>query len=68
MMSKITQKEFEGNILVTISEREVRLWVCNNEGRNIFRFKAIGNVYSQDNDVIIFGKASEALEALNDNP
>jgi len=35
-MEKIERREFEGNIKVTISEKEVRLWVCNEEGANIF--------------------------------
>ena len=50
---KPLQKEFEGNILITISDNEVRLWVCNDKGENIFRFKAIGRVYHSGGDVII---------------
>jgi len=54
-MNVIT-KEFSGNVLVTISEREVRLWVCNEKGQNIFRFKTIGEVHTSGNDdVMIIG-------------
>lgn len=51
--TRIERKEFEGNILVTISENEVRLWVCNQNGENIFRFKALGQVYSAGKDITI---------------
>ncbi|MBU0977286.1 MAG: hypothetical protein KKD18_02625 [Nanoarchaeota archaeon] len=50
---KSQRKEFEGNILVTISEKEVRLWVCNLNGENIFRFKALGKGFKSGNDVMI---------------
>ena len=46
-------KEFEGNIKITISEKEVRLWVCNSKGSNIFRLKAVGKVYKYANDITI---------------
>lgn len=52
---KVKRKEFEGNVKVTVSEREVRLWVCNEEGLNIFRFKAIGEVHSQEDGVVVIG-------------
>lgn len=48
----IKNREFEGNVKVTISDNEVRLWVCK-KGVSIFRFKAIGQVFSGENDVII---------------
>ena len=50
---KTIRKEFQGNIKVTISEREVRLWVCNQRGENIFRFKAQGQVHYGGTDVTI---------------
>ena len=50
---KISRKEFGGNVLVTVSEHEVRLWVCNEQGANIFRFKALGKVYQGGNDIAV---------------
>ena len=52
---KIENREFEGNVMVTISEKEVRVWVCNKEGANIFRFKALGKVYKGQQDITIIG-------------
>ena len=49
----IETKKFEGNILVTISDNEVRLWVCNQNGENILRFKAMGKVYKAGQDITI---------------
>lgn len=54
--TEVINKEFKGNILVTISKHEVRLWVCNEEGQNIFRFKALGEVYNSDQDTTVIGK------------
>lgn len=55
---KPIQKEFKGNILVTITENEVRLWVCNEKAENIFRFKALGKVHESisGNDVMVIGE------------
>lgn len=50
---KIEKREFEGNILVTISDHEVRLWVCDKMGSNIFRFKATGRVFRTEQDVTV---------------
>lgn len=51
----IIEKEFKGNVLVTVSDHEVRLWVCDLEtGGNIFRFKATGKVFHSGQDVTIF--------------
>lgn len=36
---------FKGNVKVTVTEHEVRVWVCDETGQNIFRFKALGDVY-----------------------
>jgi len=49
----LERKEFKGNILVTISNEEVRLWVCNENGQNIYRFKAMGKVYKTEDFVTI---------------
>ena len=46
-------KQFEGNIRVTVSKNEVRLWVCNYKGENIFRFKATGKVYEAGKDITV---------------
>lgn len=54
-------KEFAGNILVTVSDNEVRVWVCK-DGMNIFRFKALGKVFKSDTDVIIIGNINESKE------
>ena len=53
---KSERKEFKGNVLVTVSEQEVRVWVCNEKGENIFRFKALGKVYKGDSDITMIGK------------
>lgn len=44
-MTLVQRKDFKGNISVSVSENEVRVWVCNERGENIFRFKATGKVY-----------------------
>lgn len=49
---KIGTKEFEGNVMVTVSKREVRIWVCR-EGVNVFRFKALGKVYEGQQDITV---------------
>ena len=54
-MDKVINKEFEGNVKVTISDNEVRLWVCK-EGISIFRFKFFGKVYGKDNEIVVFKK------------
>ena len=41
--SKYTTDEFAGNVKVTTSEKEVRVWVCDERGCQ-FRFKAMGKV------------------------
>ena len=55
-VKEITKKEFEGNVLVTVSGEEVRLWVCNDKGENIFRFKALGEVHQGGNDIMVIAK------------
>lgn len=54
MENKTDRKEFTGNISVSISENEVRVWVCRG-GENIFRFKALGEVHMGGNDIIVIG-------------
>lgn len=49
----VHRKEFKGNVLVTVTEHEARLWVCSEEGVNIFRFKALGKVYETDTDLMV---------------
>jgi hypothetical protein len=52
----IERKEFDGHVAVSISENEVRVWVCDTEiGMNIFRFKAIGKVHHGEQDVTVIG-------------
>ena len=41
----IARKEFKGNIAVSVSDNEVRIWCCDDQGKNIFRFKAVGEVH-----------------------
>ena len=50
--TKHTTDEFEGNIKVTIAEKEVRVWCCNENGCQ-FRFKALGKVIKSGNDVLV---------------
>ena len=45
---KIQRREFKGNVVVSLSPNEVRVWVCNDKGVNIFRIKAVGEVHSAD--------------------
>ena len=52
---KPIRKEFEGNILITISDNEVRLWVCK-DGASIFRFKALGRVYESGTDITVISQ------------
>lgn len=56
---EVKMKEFKGNVKVTILDNEVRLWVCNEEGMNIFRFKALGKVYEGQQDITVIGRLSE---------
>lgn len=49
------KKEFKGNVLISIVKQEVRIWVCNEKGENIFRFKALGRVYKGENDITVIG-------------
>jgi hypothetical protein len=53
---KPIRKEFKGNVLVTVSENEVRLWVCNEQGENIFRFKALGKVHRGKQDIMVINE------------
>lgn len=55
-VKKMIRKEFKGSMLVTVSDNEVKLWVCNDEGQNIFRFKAVGEVHQGGNDIIVVAK------------
>jgi hypothetical protein len=50
---ELEQDMFEGNVQITISEKEVRLWVCNQNGENIFRLKACGFVTKSNKDITI---------------
>ena len=51
---EIIQKEFKGNVAVSISNHEVRVWVCDlNTGQNVFRFKATGSVYNSGSDITV---------------
>ena len=64
-MSEYQQRiEFEGNILITIQKNEVKLWVCNHNGENIFRFKAIGKVYKSGADITILSIKDDCLDNL----
>ena len=69
---KHTTDEFIGNIKVTISDREVRVWLCDEKGCQ-FRLKAIGDVVRTSGmDVTITTKDHshdalvEALEEIRD--
>lgn len=55
--------EFEGNIKVTISEQEVRVWVCDEEGCR-YRFKAIGKVTDTGQGVVIQSEPCNSHDAL----
>ena len=55
MAKRPVDKEFKGNVRVTVSGNEVRVWVCNDKAENIFRFKAMGKVYQGGNDVTVIG-------------
>lgn len=55
----IERDEFEGNIKITISKNEVRLWVCK-DGISVFRFKALGKVYKSNDSIVILGGIKDA--------
>jgi len=55
-MPKIIDKRFEGSIRVTVSKNEVRLWLCNEKGESIFRFKFIGEVHGKNNEFVVIGE------------
>lgn len=55
----IERREFKGNVAVSISDRQVRVWVCNSNGENIFRFMALGKVHRGEQDVIVIGQVVE---------
>jgi len=67
MSEKHTTDEFAGNVKVTISENEVRVWVCDEKGCQ-FRFKAMGKVVKSGGmDVMVVAKNNShdaLLEAL----
>ena len=65
-MVKNERKEFEGNVLVTISEKEVRLWVCNTNGKNVFRFKVLGKIHKAGTDITIFPIKDDRLDDLDE--
>jgi len=52
---KITRREFEGNVKISITDQEVRIWICK-EGVSVFRIKAMGKVYSDKTDVVVLNK------------
>lgn len=53
---KHTTDEFTGNVKVTISKNEVRVWVCDKKGCQ-FRFKAMGKVIKSGGmDVMIIAE------------
>ena len=55
----MTTDEFAGNVKVTISDNEVRVWVCDEKGCQ-FRFKAIGQVVRSNGlDVMVIAKEIE---------
>jgi len=55
-MPEIIDKQFKGTIRVTVSKKEVRLWLCNEKGESIFRFKFIGEVHGKNNEIMVIGK------------
>jgi len=55
-MAKIIDKQFKGTIRITASKKEVRLWLCNEKGESIFRFKFIGEVHGKNNEFMVIGK------------
>ena len=59
MKIKVEKRECHGNLMVSITENEVRIWVCNDFGENIFRFKALGKVSKSKQDVIVIGELKE---------
>lgn len=58
-------REFKGNVKVTVTEGEIRVWVCDEKtGQNIFRFKALGKVFRDPagKDYTIVGRMREEEE------
>jgi len=66
---KMIDQEFPGNVRITISEKETRIWVCGNKGCK-FRFKAMARAQqSSDMDYILMPvfynkELAKALEAF----
>ena len=54
-------REFIGNIKVTISDKEVRVWLCNKDGCQ-FRFKAVGKVIKSGNDIMVMAKNGDKAD------
>lgn len=54
-MADVIDKTFEGNVKITVSEDQVRIWVCK-DGISIFRFKFLGNVHGSDHEFVMIGK------------
>ena len=53
---KIVTKEFDGHVRVTVSDNEVRLWVCNSDSCCVFRLKALGKTHVGEQDVMVMSK------------
>lgn len=54
---KIERLELDGHVAVSISDKEVRVWVCSSETEaNIFRLKAMGKVHRAGQDVMVIPK------------
>ena len=69
--SKHATDECAGNVKVTVSEKEVRVWVCDEKGCQ-FRFKAMGKVVKSGGmDVMVVAKSNShdaLLKACKNSP
>jgi len=43
---EIKEREWDGHVKVTVSEQEVRVWVCNKKGMSVLRVKAMGKIFA----------------------
>ena len=56
---------YEGNVQIAIEEKQVRVWVCNTEGENIFRLKAMGKVVKSGKDVVVISDDDIFINIIN---
>lgn len=51
------------NVEITVSDNELRLWACDENGQNVLRIKAQGEVHCTEdvNDIIVVDRTTSIL-------